>query len=459
MWSSTSWSISRQSGNRHSKVMSQTELPVSWLRSRARSRRPPPRRNSGAESGAAEAAVGAEGEPALREIARTASGSGRTIPYSAVDAGVVELDPKALLPYSAVASKSVALDRVPVGEERAQAVAAAEGAEATRSTGPAVVARPRTRCRCRNRARRTPGRRSGSSTSRGTGSGGRPGRPSAACRCRSCTGLPRRRRPPTSSARGSGRASNWPPKIASRSAGSVPAQTVDLPAVDPLDADLEAAAGVLVDERPGDDRRPVVGLELRRLVERRHQRGEPPGDLGLPAVVVGDRVEQGVVGVDHHLRRLARAPRPSRPSGPRPSRCDTGRRGPRSSPGRARSAPGARSSPQRQRTTVGSIICPLCSSSTVHPVAPSASPPRPARPGPARRPSRSRCARSSQPSRNVGPVAARVERGQLALQVGVVERLEGIVVVDLAGRTRRTGRRRAGCGSSRRPCRRGRRPG
>ena len=86
--------------------MSQTELPVFW---RQVERAEPPAAAEPEERGGvghAEAAVGAEGEPALARGSPHDSGSGRTMPVLGRHAGVVELDPKALLPYSAVASIS-----------------------------------------------------------------------------------------------------------------------------------------------------------------------------------------------------------------------------------------------------------------------------------------------------------------------------------------------------------------
>src|SRR5262245_38939491 len=50
----------------------------------------------------------------------------------------------------------------------------------------------------------------------------------------------------------------------------------DLPAVDLLQANLEASPSILVDERSGDNRGTIIGLERRRYIQWRKKRREPP---------------------------------------------------------------------------------------------------------------------------------------------------------------------------------------
>ena len=92
-------------------------------------------------------------------------------------------------------------------------------------------------------------------------------------------------------------------RLAQRRLGSRPAD--HLPAVNALHAGLESASLILIDERAGHRGDTIVRLKLGREIHGRDKRCEPPGDGGLPAVVVGAGVKQGVIGIDLDLRRLA----------------------------------------------------------------------------------------------------------------------------------------------------------
>ena len=171
-----------------------------------------------------------------------------------------------------------------------------------------------------------------------------------------------------------------------------------------------------------------MGLELRRLVQGRHQRGETPGDLGFPAVVVGDGVEQGVVGVHHHLRRGLGGLDRHDPAVPR--------RGMRHAsagdvviaalgPDRHAEVGVTALAEDHRRLDHGAALLQLDGH-----LAAAAVGGRGADPDPFERPVGVLVL--DQPAvEERRPVGARVEGGQLALQVGVVERLEGVVVVDL----------------------------
>ena len=215
-------------------------------------------------------------------------------------------------------------------------------------------------------------------------------------------------------------------RLAQRRLGPRPAD--HLPAVDALQADLEPAPRVLVDERTGHDRDRSYAWNWGERSSGRDKRGEPPGDLGLPAVVVGLGVEQGVVGIDLDLRRLARGVHRHHPAIALPLNLGAGDfvASPVGPDRHAELALGAAAEHDRRL-----VICPFCSSSTVT-WRTSASA---FKAGPTRTCSTAQSVSlcfSTQPSRNAGQSALGVEGDQLALEVGVVEGLEGVVGVELA---------------------------
>src|SRR5207249_3932912 len=91
--------------------------------------------------GRAEAAIGAEGDTALRQAAEP-RGERADDPVLERGAGVVDARPDRLVAVLRRGFQEITLDRVPVGEERAQPVACPEGAQAPREDRAAIVPRP-----------------------------------------------------------------------------------------------------------------------------------------------------------------------------------------------------------------------------------------------------------------------------------------------------------------------------